>query len=90
MDMRNIGRAMAILVSSAALAGCGGFFDDLAAYQAPIEPHQAPQDTDYVAACHQYGCPSTPAQPTTPSRPSGCAYSLPDGSSSPGGTACPQ
>ena len=86
--MKNMAKLVVILATAGCLAGCGGFFDDLAAYQGPVTQGAPAPDTDYVAACHTYGCPSTPAQPVRPA--TGCAYPLPDGTYPTGGTACPQ
>lgn len=91
--MRNAVRLTVVLTSAALLSGCGGFFDDLANYQAPVEPYQPASGTDYVAACHAYGCPSNaPTNSPGPQTPvqSGCKTSLPDGTFPTGGTACPQ
>lgn len=84
--MRNAVRFMVVAAGAALLSGCGGFFDDLANYQAPVEQQQG-AGTDYVAACHAYGCPSNPSQTTVQS---GCKTPLPDGTYPTGGTACPQ
>lgn len=86
--MRHAVRATLILAGASLLSGCGGFFDDLAAYQGPIDSQPPVQGTDYVAACHTYGCPSNVPAPTNVQ--SGCKTPLPDGTYSTTGTACPQ